>query len=228
MNSKRVLIVEDDPTIAKLLSENLRFEGFDVAIATSSNDGVDQVKTYGPDLILLDLLLPDGDGLDLCRRLGSAREQVPIIMMTARGEQEDRVRGFAVGADDYVVKPFALQELVARIKAVLRRTTKRVRRIKLGPVSIDFDQLRAVKNNRLLVLTDREFEVLRYFADRPGTVISRDQLLHWIWGYSEAATTRTVDSLVFRLRQKIEHDPHHPKYLRTAYGGGYRLTVDSE
>jgi two-component system alkaline phosphatase synthesis response regulator PhoP len=225
---KRVLIVEDDPAMAKLLSENLQFEGYVVAIARTGSQGLDQAKTYGPDLILLDLQLPDGDGLEVCRRLGSAKDHVPVIMITARGEEEDRVRGFDVGADDYVVKPFALKELLGRIRAVLRRTARRVRGVSLDAIKIDFVRLRAMKHNRQIILTDREFEVLLYLASRTGMVISREELLQGVWGYSEAATTRTVDTFVFRLRQKIEDDPHHPKYLKTAYGGGYRLIVDSE
>jgi DNA-binding response OmpR family regulator len=226
--SKRVLIIEDDKTLAKLLRENLEFEGFDVAWAETGDDGLRQAKTFAADLVLLDLTLPDQDGLEVCRRFASSKERVPVIVVTARGQQEDRVRGLTLGADDYIVKPFALEELLARIKAVLRRTKGRVQELTLGEVSLDFVRLRAFKGKRELILTDREFEIMRYLTERAGTIVSRDELLHLVWGYDQAPMTRTVDNFVFRLRQKIEEDPHHPRYIRTVYGDGYRLTLNNE
>jgi DNA-binding response OmpR family regulator len=227
-NKKRILLTEDDHTIAKLLTENLEFEGFSVAWAATGADALAKSRTFAPDLILLDLMLPDRDGLDLCRTFANSKDHVPVIVITAKGQQEDRVRGLTLGADDYVVKPFALEELLARIKAVLRRTKGRVERITLGPVTIDFVRLRAYKNAEELVLTDREFEIMRYLAERAGSIVSRDELLHLVWGYNQAPMTRTVDNFIFRLRQKIEEDPHHPKYLRKSYGDGYRLTLDGQ
>jgi DNA-binding response OmpR family regulator len=223
---KRILIIEDDKTIAKLLKDNMEMEGFTVQWAETGRDGLNAAKTFVPDLVLLDLSLPDQDGLDICRRFAAAKDSVPVIVITARGQKEDRVRGLTLGADDYVVKPFALDELLARINAVLRRTKGRVRDVTLGDVTLDFVRLRAYKGSRELVLTDREFEIMRYLTERAGTVVSRDELLHLVWGYDEAPMTRTVDNFVFRLRQKIEEDPHHPKYIRTAYGDGYRLTLN--
>jgi DNA-binding response OmpR family regulator len=226
---KRVLIVEDDRSLAKVLRHNLEFEGFAVEWSETGRDALEKAKTFAPDLVLLDLMLPDKmDGLDLCRMFANAKDVVPVIIITARGQQEDRVRGLTVGADDYIVKPFALEELLARINAVLRRTKRRVQEVKLGDVTIDFMRLRAFRGNRELILTDREFEVMRYLTERAGTIVSRDELLHLVWGYDQAPVTRTVDNFVFRLRQKIEQDPHHPKYIRTAYGDGYRLTLSSE
>jgi len=224
---KRILIVEDDKTIAKLLRDNLEFEGFSVEWAETGRDGIVAVKSFAPDLVLLDLSLPDQDGLELCRRFANGKDHMPVIVVTARGQQEDRVRGLTLGADDYIVKPFALEELLARINAVLRRTKGRVREVTLGDVTLDFVRLRAHKGNRELVLTDREFEIMRYLTERAGTVVSRDELLHLVWGYDSAPMTRTVDNFVFRLRQKIEEDPHHPKFIRTAYGDGYRLSLDA-
>jgi DNA-binding response OmpR family regulator len=228
MTKKRILLTEDDHTIAKLLTDNLEFEGFSVAWAATGADALAKSKTFAPDLILLDLMLPDRDGLDLCRTFANSKDRVPVIVITAKGQQEDRVRGLTLGADDYVVKPFALEELLARIKAVLRRTKGRVEQIRLGPVKIDFVRLRAYKGGEELVLTDREFEIMRYLAERAGSIVSRDELLHLVWGYNQAPMTRTVDNFVFRLRQKIEEDPHHPKYLRKSYGDGYRLTLDGQ
>jgi DNA-binding response OmpR family regulator len=131
-----------------------------------------------------------------------------------------------MGADDYVVKPFALDELLARVNAVLRRTTRRLDQLKLGDTIVDFRQLRAFKGRRALELTDREFEILRHLAERAGGIVTREELLRLVWGYSNAPLTRTVDNFVFRLRRKIERDPHHPQYIRTAYGDGYRLTLE--
>jgi DNA-binding response OmpR family regulator len=223
---ERILIVEDDKAIARLLRDNLEYEGFTVESSETGKDVIDKANEFSPDLVLLDLMLPDNvDGFDLCRALSNRRERVPVIILTARGQKEERVRGLTLGADDYIVKPFALEELLARITAVLRRTKRRVEELKIGDVTIDFLRLRASKGKREIVLTDREFEILRYLTERAGTVVSRDELLHLVWGYNDAPLTRTVDNFIFRLRQKIENDPHHPKYIRTAYGDGYRLTL---
>jgi DNA-binding response OmpR family regulator len=225
---KRVLIIEDDAAMAKLMRDNLQFEGYDVAWAPNGADGTRELTNFVPDIVLLDLSLPDNDGLELCQKFAETKKHIPIIIVTARGQQEDRVRGLTVGADDYIVKPFALKELLARISAVLRRTKGPVSELKLGDTTIDFVRQRAFKGRRELVLTDREFEVVRYLAERPGAVVTRDELLHLVWGYNHTPVTRTVDNFVFRLRQKLEVDPHRPKYIRTAYGDGYRLTLSDE
>ncbi len=226
--TKRVLIVEDDKAIAALLRDNLEFEGFAVEWSETGADALQKAKRFSPDLVLLDLMLPGIDGHELCRKFVSGREPVPVIILTARGQKEDRVRGLTLGADDYIVKPFALEELLLRVNAVLRRTKRRVQELKVGNVTVDFTRLRASKGNRELVLTDREFEILRYLTERAGTIVSRDELLHLVWGYDQAPLTRTVDNFIFRLGKKIEDDPHHPKYIRTAYGDGYRLTLTDE
>lgn len=224
--SKRILLVEDDKAIARLLRDNLEFEGFQVAWSDTGRDLTQQLTHFTPDLILLDLMLPEGvDGFELCRSLSQARDRIPIVILTARGEKEDRVRGLMLGADDYVVKPFALDELLARIHAVLRRTQPRIEQLRLGATVIDFRRLRAFTGNKELILTNREFEILRHLAEHAGSVVSRDELLHLVWGYLDAPLTRTVDISIFRLRQKIEPDPHHPKYIRTAHRDGYRLTI---
>jgi DNA-binding response OmpR family regulator len=223
---KRVLIVEDDKAIARLLIDNLKFEGFAVEWSESGRDATRIATRFAPDLVLLDLTLPDGvDGLDLCQSFSHGHTRVPVVILTARGEKDDRVRGLTLGADDYVVKPFALDELLARIHAVLRRSKPRLESLKLGDTVIDFRRFRAFKKKREIVLTDREFEVLRHLAERAGHVVTREELLHLVWGYTEVPTTRTVDNFIFRLRLKIERDPHNPKYIHTAYGDGYRLTL---
>ena len=232
--AKRVLLVEDDDAIGGLLRDNLQSEGFAVEWSRTGPDALEKSKQLAPDLIILDLMLPGGvDGFELCQKLGLQSvgrkgDHVPIIMLTARGQQADRVRGLNVGADDYMVKPFDLSELLARIGAVLRRTRRTkspIRRLKLGDALIDFKKMRASKGREELVLTDREFEVLRYLAERAGNVVTREELLSLVWGYAHVPQTRTVDNFIFRLRHKIERDPHHPTYIRTAYGDGYRLTA---
>jgi DNA-binding response OmpR family regulator len=224
--SKRILIIEDDKAIARLLRDNLTYEGFVVENSDTGRDAMATARRFAPDLVLLDLMLPYGiDGFEICRSLAQGASRIPVIILTARGQREDRVRGLTLGADDYVTKPFALDELLARIHAVLRRTKPRLERLTIGDVVVDFQRLRATKGDHELVLTDREFEVLRCLAERSGNIVTRDELLLLVWGYSDAPMTRTVDNFIFRLRQKIERDPHHPQYIRTAYGDGYRLTA---
>lgn len=223
----KVLLVEDDKAIARLLQDNLIFEGFCVQWCETSDNAITTVRDFSPNLVLLDLMLQNGaDGLDICRALSAGSERIPVIILTARGQKEDKIKGLMSGADDYVTKPFAFDELLARIHAVLRRTAPRLDQLKLGDTIVDFRRLRASKGKEELILTDREFEILRHLTERVGEVVKRDELLRLVWGYADPPTTRTVDNFIFRLRSKIEPDPHHPRYIRTAYGDGYRLTLD--
>jgi DNA-binding response OmpR family regulator len=224
--NKRVLIVEDDLGLARLLHDNLAFEGFDVQCAGDGRRALECAQATPFDLVLLDLMLPDSpDGFEVCRTLAQRAERTPIIILTARAQKDDKVRGLELGADDYVTKPFALEELLARVHAVLRRSVLVRARIALGETIIDFQLLRATKRDVEIGLTAREFELLRYLADRPGKVVLRDELLRAVWGYASAPVTRCVDSLVLRLRRKLEDDPHHPRFIRTVHGDGYCLTV---
>lgn len=224
----RVLIVEDDRAIARLLRDNLAYEGFEVEWAATGPEALAKAQSFAPALVLLDLMLPSGvDGYDLCRTFSETQGRA-VIILTARGQKDERIRGLQLGADDYIVKPFALDELLARIQAVLRRTSPRPDRLRLGNVDIDFRRLRATRAGRELSLTDREFEILRYLAGREGRLVTRTELLQLVWGYQEAPMTRAVDSFIFRLRRKIETDPHHPRYIRTAHGDGYRLTAGED
>lgn len=226
MTGKRILLIEDDRAIGRMLRDNLHFEGFVVEWLQTGVDAGLVAKRFKPDLMLLDLSLPEGpDGFDLCRDFSQGPDRTPVIIITARGGKEEHVRGLTLGADDYVVKPFALEVLLARIHAVLRRTTPRLPQVTLGDVVIDFRRLRVSKGNKDIAMTDREFEVLRYLAERAGSVVTRDELLRLVWGYSDTPTTRTVDNFIFRLRHKLEPDPHHPRYIRTAHGDGYRFTL---
>jgi DNA-binding response OmpR family regulator len=229
--TKRILIVEDDAPLAQLLSDNLVYEGYLVDLAASGTAALQRIAAPPPpDLVLLDVMLPDLNGFEICRRLGageaSGPSRTPIIILTAIAEKSDKVRGLELGADDYVTKPFALDELLARIHAVLRRSRRAVTGLVLGEVTVDFRLLRATRRGRDLELTRREIELLHCLAEREGKVVTRDELLRLVWRYTEVPLTRTVDNFIARLRRKIEEDPHHPRYLRTAHGDGYSLVQD--
>ena len=175
--------------------------------------------------IVLDIMLPGLDGFEVCRALEGDRIRTPIIMLTARTGHDDKVRGLELGADDYVTKPFAFDELLARINAVLRRSHPRLDRIVLGDITVDFRRYRASRGGRDLALTHREVELLHYLAERAGRVVTREELLRLVWRYSDVPATRTVDNFIARLRRKIEPDPHHPQFIRTVHGDGYSLTI---
>ena len=221
----RILVVEDDPGIAKLLRDNLTIDGFDVELAHTAADALRQSQDFAPDLVLLDIKLPDGSGFELCQVLRQGGHR-PVIFLSARGQRADKVRGLDLGADDYVTKPFDMEELVARIHAVLRRARPTVDKIAVGHIVIDFVALSATRGGTPIHLTRREFEFLRYLAERAGAAVHRDQLLAEIWGIHDGSTTRAVDFFVARLRKKIEPTPHAPQYLRTAHGDGYSLTFE--
>jgi two-component system alkaline phosphatase synthesis response regulator PhoP len=229
---KRVLIVENDKVFAALLCENLEYEGFAVEIYEGSavelpetSTSIESLLKHFPSYIESpDSVLPQGADEPEMRR--SAQQQsirTPILILSARGQKDERNGGLSAGAERHATKPFALDELLARIHAVLRGPKLLLDQLRLGDVVIDFRQLRAVRRNRDINLTDREFEILRILAERKGQVVTRDELLHLVWGYSEAPLTRTVDNFILRLRRKLEPDPRHPTYIRTAYGDGYRL-----
>jgi len=221
----RILVVEDDTPLAFVLRENLVFEGFEVACVADGHEAVTVARQFRPDLVILDVMLPGRDGFELCGllRQGGA---TPIIMLTARGQKADKLRGLALGADDYVTKPFDVEELMARVRAVLRRTTPAIERIALGEVTVDFARLTVTHGHDQVHLTHREFELLRYLVERQGRVVYRDELLREVWGYPDAPQTRSVDNAVARLRKKIETDPAHPRYLHTVRGDGYLLTPE--
>ncbi len=222
---KRLLIVEDDASLARLLRDNLVYEGFAVDCISSGTDAVEKVRSARPDLVLLDIMIPDLSGFDVCRALSAERDRVPMIIITARTQQQDKVLGLRLGADDYVTKPFALDELLARIHAVLRRSQRTIPKLTLGDVTIDFDRMQALRRGAPLALTPREFAVLQYLAEHAGQLVTRGELLRVVWGYHDAPLTRTVDNFVARLRRKIERDPHHPQRLRTVHGDGYCLAL---
>ncbi|MBI2149484.1 MAG: response regulator transcription factor [Acidobacteria bacterium] len=222
---RRILVVEDDSALARVLCDNLVYEGFDVALADDGRRALSEEQTFKPDLVLLDLTLPGLDGFEVCRRLNEERSRTAIIIVTARGQKEDKVQGLRLGADDYITKPFALDELLARIHAVLRRVPPAGDSLVLGSLQIDFNRYAAVRNGEKVAFSQREFEVLRYMSDRAGKVVTREELLRNVWGYENVPLTRSVDNLIARLRWRIEPDPENPRYIHTVYGDGYRLTI---
>jgi DNA-binding response OmpR family regulator len=222
----KILIVEDEADLARGLEFNLEARGFDVVVAHDGEAGYQAAVAERPDLVLLDVMLPRRDGYDLCRALRKADPRLPIVMLTAKGQEADVVLGLKLGADDYVKKPFGVAELVARIETVLRRSPGAgglPDRLTFGDVSIDFVRHVAMRGERAIDLTPKEFDILRYFAARRGTVVSRDALLDAVWGYDATPNTRTVDAHLVKLRQKIEPEPSAPRYLLTVHGLGYKL-----
>jgi two-component system alkaline phosphatase synthesis response regulator PhoP len=222
---KRILVVEDDASLARVLRDNLVFEGFDVEWVGDGHAAVNAARAFAPDLVILDVMLPGRDGFELCGllRKGGA---TPIIMLTARGQKADKLRGLQLGADDYVTKPFDVEELMARVHAVLRRSSPEVSRVLLGDVTVDFGQMAVVRGSEKLHLTHREFELLRYLVERPGRVVSRHELLRELWGYPDTPVTRSVDHAIARLRKKIEPDPGRPRFIHTVHGDGYTITPE--
>jgi len=228
--AQRVLVIEDDPLITRMLEDNLKFEGFEVQSISDGDRALTAVRSFAPSLILLDLMLPGLDGFEICRAISEGPLRTPIIILSARSQSADKVQGLKLGADDYITKPFTVDELLARVHAVMRRTTGKPDVLVLGDgeVRIDFSALTALKGDRNLVLTPREFEVLRLLSLHRNQLVTREQLLRSVWGYDELPLTRTVDHFIARLRSKIERDPHHPRFLHTVYGDGYRLTTTVE
>ncbi len=223
--TKRVLIVEDDAAIGRMLHDNLVFDGLVVECAQDGDEALKTAAQFLPDLVLLDLGLPGMDGWEVCRTLSTDPKRPAIIIITSRSSTGDTVRGLELGADDYVTKPFDLNELLARVHAVLRRSSTSPQSITLGDIVIDFRTFRAFKNGEEMNIQHREVELLRHLAEQEGKTVSRDELLRLVWGLREFRLTRTVDICVARLRRKIEPDPHHPRYLRTVHRDGYCLTL---
>ena len=221
-----ILIVEDDPQVRKALVDGFAFEGYEVHTCDHGGDCLAQVRRCDPQVILLDVMLPGLDGLEICERLRHDGIHTPIVMVTARGEAEDKIRGLRGGADDYVTKPFEFQELVARVEAVLRRSApRREPSAVLCTAGFELDRAthRARQDGEDLDLTTLEFELLCYFVEHPHTTLSRDELLRRVWGHGHRPTTRTVDVHVAKLRKKIEADPANPRYILTLHGVGYRF-----
>lgn len=224
---KKILIIEDETDLIKGLKINLTDEGYEVDWAVNGVEGLRKALVEKPDLILLDIMIPEMDGLEVCRRLRQKNSAIPVIMLTAKGGEIDKVVGLEIGADDYLTKPFSIRELLARIKARLRNSeqieTKAPDSYSFGEIVIDFTRFKAIRKGLELELTALETEILRYFVQHRQEVITRDALLDKIWGYDTFPTTRTIDNHILKIRKKIEEEPSRPQYLLSVYGGGYRF-----
>lgn len=223
---KKVLIIEDDPAIRTGLKEALTTEGYSVSEADSGTKGFEIASKGNFDLIVLDLILPGKDGIEICKDLRSDGVKTPIIMVTSRKEEIDKILGLEIGADDYVTKPFSLRELLARVKALIRRSTYEpgdIEEVAFANLKIDFKKQEMFKGDNPVKLSATEYRILHYFIDHEGEVVSRDKFLDEVWGYDTYPTTRTVDNYILSLRKKIEDDPADPKHLLTVYKVGYKF-----
>lgn len=223
----KILIVEDEPNMRLGLKDNLEFEGYDVALASTGVEGLNMILGGSYDLILMDVMMPGMSGLDVCR---TAREKgigSPILLLTAKSEEMDKVLGLELGADDYVTKPFSLRELLARIKAILRRGSKEAaatsKFVHIGKLEVNFETYVASSSAGAVRMSHKEFEILNHLLAHRNEVVSRYDLLEKVWGYEESPTTRTVDNFIVKLRQKVEEDPNDPHIILTVHGTGYKL-----
>ena len=224
----RILIIEDETPMRTALADVLDGEGYRVLTAADGESGLKRALEEKPDLILLDIMMPRLDGYEVCAELRRLANPVPILMLTAKGQVEDRVSGLDAGADDYLVKPFSTEELLARVRALLRRfqrQTKAVNKLKLGEVEIDLVRQKATRGKKEVHMTATEFAMLRLLAETPGEPVSRERFLDVVWGYAAFPTTRTVDTHIGNLRGEIESNPESPRWLKTVHGIGYRLEL---
>jgi len=227
---RKILVVDDDEHTRNLLRDLCEASGFKVVAATDGEEAMKRVGEASPDLVLLDLMMPRKDGFAVLKEIreGKTHPDLPVIILTAIGDIDGKIRGMELGADDYVTKPFSLRELMARIRAVLRRPGPRQKfeEFGFGDVRLHLRARQAFKGGREVRLTRKEFDLLRYLIEHPGEVITRDRLLDEVWGYERFPTTRTVDTHILRLRQKFEDDPERPAHILTAHGQGYRFVVE--
>lgn len=223
---RKILVVEDDKAMAVALRDGFKYKGYSVQLATDGALGSRLAKERDFDLVILDVMLPQMSGLDVCKQLRNAGNDIPIILLTARGQEIDKVMGLELGADDYVTKPFSFMELIARVEAVLRRASRRIDKkelIEVGEFVLDSKKCEASKDGKKLDLSHREFKLLEYFIDHRGEVVSRDQLLDSVWGYDNFPLSRTVDTHIAKLRQKVESDPGNPRHIITVHRAGYKF-----
>src|SRR5690349_15172197 len=229
MNYK-ILIVEDEPNMRLGLKDNLEFEGYTVDLAEEGLSGLELILKTNYDLVLLDIMMPGLSGLDVCKKAREKGVQSPILLLTAKSEEMDKVLGLELGADDYVTKPFSLRELLARIKAILRRVglkadAKSLPQFTIGNLTVNFEAYTAQDAGGSVRMSHKEYAILQYLHSRKNEIVSRYDLLHQVWGYDETPTTRTVDNFIVRLRQKIERDPNDPQVIITVHGTGYKLIL---
>jgi DNA-binding response OmpR family regulator len=225
----KILIVEDESDMAKGLKDNLEFEGYEVDIAEEGRSGLQKILQCRYDLILLDVMLPELSGFDICRTVRKEGINTPVILLTAKGEEIDKVLGLEFGADDYITKPFSLRELLARIKAILRRAPKpeniEPEFIGFGRIKVNFKNYQATDGSGEIKMTHKEFELLHYLYNNAGKTIHRDDIISTVWSIDHDISTRTVDNFILKLRQKIESDPNNPKIVLTVHGIGYKMIL---
>ncbi|MBV8891446.1 MAG: response regulator transcription factor [Acidobacteria bacterium] len=222
----KILIVEDEPGMVAGLRDNFEFEGYQVLSAIDGVSGLERALADSPDLVILDVMMPRMSGLDVCKQLKARRPAIPIIMLTARGQEVDKVVGLELGADDYVTKPFSIRELLARVKAVLRRAGSLPRdkdRYAFGDIEVNLRSCQVSRRGEALDFSAKEFDLLKYFLSHPGEALTRDRLLEAVWGYDKFPSTRTVDAHIVRLRQKLEPKPEDPRFFLTVHGTGYKF-----
>lgn len=230
MSAEHLLVVEDESHLAEVIADNLTLEGWQVEVLRDGVAALERIRGSNPDLVLLDVMLPSLDGFSVCRALREEGNHVPILFLTARSGRDDRVQGLEAGGDDYLTKPFDLQELILRVRAILRRTawfttpSSAGDGLMLGDTRVNFAAFEAVVDGRTVVLSEKETMILRCLAERSGEVVSRDEILDRVWGYEAFPTSRTVDNFIVRLRRLLEPDPKNPRYIHTIRGSGYRLT----
>lgn len=226
--SYSILIVEDEPNMRLGLKDNLEFEGYSVELAEDGAEGLDKILKKPYDLIIMDVMMPKMSGLDACKKAREGGIETPILLLTAKSEEIDKVIGLELGADDYVTKPFSLRELLARIKAILRRVSLRKEAVKttetkIGRLTVNFDTYTSNDQNGQVRMSHKEYAILQYLLSRKNETVSRYDLLEKVWGYEESPTTRTVDNFIVKLRQKVENDPNDPRIILTVHGTGYKL-----
>jgi DNA-binding response OmpR family regulator len=222
----RILVIEDEPAMVAGLRDNFEYEGYDVISADDGVSGLERVLADDPDLVVLDVMMPRMSGLEVCKEVKARRPSIPIIMLTARGQEIDKVVGLELGADDYVTKPFSIRELMARIKAVLRRVTPQGAApdvYRFGEVEVNVRGNEVRRAGSVVELSAKEFALLAYFIAHPGETLSRDRLLDAVWGYQNYPNTRTVDTHIVHLRHKVEPDPEQPRFIVTVHGSGYKF-----
>ncbi len=222
----RILLVEDEPDMVLGLKDNFEFEGYEVLTAADGAAGLERARSQKPDLVILDIMLPKLSGLEVCKALRGEGFDKPIIMLTARGQEIDKVVGLELGADDYVTKPFSIRELLARVRAILRRSEggkRRLARYQFADVELDFETYRGTRAGQALEMSPREFELLRYLIEHKGSTVTREQLLEDVWGYENYPSTRTVDTHIAKLRAKIGDSGSEPRFILTIHGMGYKF-----
>jgi DNA-binding response OmpR family regulator len=224
--SHRILVTDDEPNMRVGLRDNLEFEGYTVDLAENGTQGLELILKNSYDLILLDVMMPGMSGLDVCKKAREKGVSTPIVLLTAKSEEMDKVLGLELGADDYITKPFSLRELLARVKAILRRGTLKATSssaVMIGKLSVNFDTYTSSNSEGPVRMSHKEYDILNYLLQRKNEIVSRHDLLEKVWGYEESPTTRTVDNFIVKIRQKIEEDPNDPRIILTVHGTGYKL-----